>query len=406
MANSDGKIYKNKSASPKLGVSVGDMQTVLSTSANDMGQIVTDTDVIINKWAKYKPLRSSKLGILTDAERASLNHGLVINKYTTIAGIEGASGDWEYQRPRGLSQNEWFRHDDFAHESLDLRGYNHYAECFVYSADIPSRYVKASGGIRVQINFTPDAQLPQDSIGMADLYDVNGDAFVFGDMYLGVLLSKGGNYRYKTSSDTIGDNGYWAEVYFDEATVDGLDLGDCTVYMFAVYTQSTAQQTTVGDINNKLMAGAYVFPGIAPATMTIVPNTANVVIYKLQAEEITGGLKVYLDVKYNAGQSTPVSNVNVKLYTDLNGETQIGTSGGYGGWDSSHSDYDRVSWLIPATLTTYISAYGNNYLPGLQIRTTYGTKVKAVLTYTIGQNDYSYERSVRIGDPEPPSPYV
>lgn len=406
MANSDGKIYKNKSASPKLGVEVEDMRTVLSASGNDMGQIVTDSDVIINKWAKYKPLRSSKLGILTDAERASLNHGLVINKYTTVAGIEGASGDWEYLRPRGLAHNEWFRFDDFAHESADLRGYNHYAECFVDDADIPSRYVKASGGIRVQINFTPDAQLPQDSIGIADLYDVNGDSFVFEDMYLGVLLSKGGNYRYKTSDDTIGDNGYWAEVYFDEATVDNLDLGDCIVYMFAVYTKCTTQQSTVGNINNQLMTGAYVFPGIAPATMTIVPNTANVVIYKLQVEEITGGVKVYLDVKYNADQATPVSNVNVKLYTDLNGETQIGSSGGYGGYDSGHSEYDRVSWLIPATLTTYNSDFGNNYLPGLQIRTTYGSKLKAVLTYTIGQNNYTYERAVRIGAPEPPSPFV
>lgn len=403
MANSNGKIYKNKSVSPKLGVSIGDLQTVLPTSLNNIGSIIVNAP--INKWAKYKPLRSTKMGILTDAERAELNHGFVIHKYTTIAGITSASGDWEYQRPRGLATyNEPFRFDDFAHESADLRGYNSSAACFVDSADVPSRYVKASGGIRVQVNFTPDAQLPQDSVLLADLSDVNGDSIEFGDMYLGCLLVKGSNYRYKTSSDTIGDNGYWAEVYFPEAIIDALDTGDCTIYLFAAYTMCTTVQTTQGNINSQLLTGAYAFPGISAQTMTIVPNTANVVIYKLQVEEISGGIRVKaLDVRYNASQATPVSNVNVKLYTNINDvDTQIGLSGGYAGYNSASSSYSRTNWTIPDTLTSYYDDFGNNYMTNEGFRTTYGTKLKAVLTYTIGQNTYTYERSVRIGEPDPP----
>lgn len=64
----------------------------------------------INKWAKYKPIRSTTEFKITDDERHSRNYGLK----------QGSDYFFVYEKPRGGT--EWNR-------ILDFDGYNHLAEC-------------------------------------------------------------------------------------------------------------------------------------------------------------------------------------------------------------------------------------------------------------------------------------
>ena len=122
MAHDSDRIYIGST-----GVEIADMQSVLGTSANDIGQIIRNAN--INKWAMDKPVRLNKLGIIDDNDRSSVHCGLVpvsvskiiaksiyynggSSSYTKQDGLNQIS-EWEYLRPRGLSYNEWFRFLDF-----------------------------------------------------------------------------------------------------------------------------------------------------------------------------------------------------------------------------------------------------------------------------------------------------
>lgn len=119
--NSDGMIYVN---SPQ-GISIGDLQDVLSTSRKDLGGIITNVN--INKWAKHKPFRNSSVGFNFSASQSTpegrspdrvtaalaTNFGLTIPKYTPSQFKTNYSQQWTYDRPRGSASNEWFRLLDF-----------------------------------------------------------------------------------------------------------------------------------------------------------------------------------------------------------------------------------------------------------------------------------------------------
>lgn len=105
---------------------------VAGVLARDVGMLCTSPNV--KKGAKYKPIRSSKIEKLNDADRKAVNWGFCAKE---LSGIRtgfidgtGANGDkvssyevekWEYERPRGFdTHNEYFR-------ILDFDGYFHLA---------------------------------------------------------------------------------------------------------------------------------------------------------------------------------------------------------------------------------------------------------------------------------------
>ena len=133
MANSDGKIYITSSS----GVSIGDIQTVLGSSRNDIGALITEGD--IKKWAKFKPIRSSQKGYVTLAQRVAAGHGFgqVSPLAWSVIQSNQLPDSFTYLRPRGKGggtggADEWFRFFDFCHIETDLTqlsspGYNHNA---------------------------------------------------------------------------------------------------------------------------------------------------------------------------------------------------------------------------------------------------------------------------------------
>lgn len=128
MSNQNGRIYIDTSTTPNKGVSIADLQQVLSRGTNDLGLLCSDQDwnngslVKANKikpLAKYKPVRHSKIGLLTVSDRDSVRYGFGAGILPSL-NLSQASpqSDWVYQPPRGLANNEWFRLRDF-------EGYSH-----------------------------------------------------------------------------------------------------------------------------------------------------------------------------------------------------------------------------------------------------------------------------------------
>lgn len=130
MSNSEGKIYIDPDSTPRKGVCIGDIQTVLGSSRNDIGALIVNGN--INKWAKHKPFRNSTVGFaLTPTQSTpelrspariaaalAANYGLTIPKYNATNFKTHYSDQWTYNKPRGSSNSEWFRF-------LDFDGYQH-----------------------------------------------------------------------------------------------------------------------------------------------------------------------------------------------------------------------------------------------------------------------------------------
>jgi len=185
-----------------VGVSIGDIQAVLGSPRNDIGGLITYGN--INKWAKYKPIRSNKLGILNDTDRANAQQGLSIspddslgtptNASTFLGKLVAGQLGWEYLRPRGGSNSpkEWFRF-------LDFDGYN--SECVCPVGDVVTD---------IPIDTSGNATIAWDMITVGSdnvqLSDINIGGSSLSTFYLGVLLLRGTTWNVVTSTTAVGSN--------------------------------------------------------------------------------------------------------------------------------------------------------------------------------------------------------
>lgn len=113
MANNNGVIT--------APVHVSDPQQVLGTTINNVGELCHNAHGLINKWAKYKPVRSTNLGVHgTNWHRGDDGKcGFVLNLKTLItvcneldiANNLGKVVDWEYEPPYGGLSQPYRLHD-------------------------------------------------------------------------------------------------------------------------------------------------------------------------------------------------------------------------------------------------------------------------------------------------------
>lgn len=139
-------------------VSFADVNTVIGSSHTDLGNLCKDTN--INKWSRYKPQRSTTKSFLTYQERYNSSFGMNIPRlgtndstfrnlalqllqYRDGTGAEVAH--WEYLKPRGSSNTEYYRLHDFCRNpnersqassystgdptNVNDKGYCHDAQC-------------------------------------------------------------------------------------------------------------------------------------------------------------------------------------------------------------------------------------------------------------------------------------
>lgn len=258
MAYEDGIISIKTVGGVTYGISVYDVQRALGRGTPDVGLLCSDQEWYldhidpltdepvyllrrvgkINRWAKYKPVRYNKLGILTDAERKSVYFGFDITP--TKGGAADLSSfltryatEWTYHPPRGKGNgasgaDEWFR-------LLDFDGYNRNANCFINEYDsIFPPYTIVGQSIRFRFGLNSGANLNTNSIGVADLQlNLLGDITIdFNDLYGGLLFVQGTTYKLITSPYKLGeDNQQYVYTHGTEITVPAFDsTGSYTVY--------------------------------------------------------------------------------------------------------------------------------------------------------------------------------
>ena len=140
-----------------------DFSAVLGIAGTSLNE--NNRSPFINKWAKFKPVPYAEVGILTDAQRASINYGLIniptwanINKMANfIFGLGSASTNapdcgiqsiyWGYRTPIG-GLSEPFRLADWSNEAKTL-GYYHEAEAPVGASLYTEYTIDSSGHLRI-----------------------------------------------------------------------------------------------------------------------------------------------------------------------------------------------------------------------------------------------------------------
>ena len=160
-------------------VSFGDVNAVLGTSHTDLHALCEDNN--INRFAKYKPVRSNVMGLMTDADFIAAGYGLSAPA-AFYANTQNPDATWSYLRPR--VNIEWARLPDY-----DFNGYAHNCVCpfgFEVSGTLGS-----SVGIVLYTNsganiITPSGRSWQGdrNLSVADILTANG----FGDYYLGFCI--------------------------------------------------------------------------------------------------------------------------------------------------------------------------------------------------------------------------
>lgn len=175
----------------------GDISTALSVPGPpyDIGYCIEHG--IINKWAKYKPLASNKIGFLTETERAEMAQGMTVGKFTSPASLYASfTTQWAYTRP-SAAQGHKFRSHDFVQvtntgaivqTSAGGTGYNPNAEVPIqgwFNPPPTEYYLTTLSELLVSFGLKDSSQT---TAGSVKLSDVTPEAVSFGNMYLGVML--------------------------------------------------------------------------------------------------------------------------------------------------------------------------------------------------------------------------
>lgn len=124
-----------------------------------MGNMVDfNNPTIINPLAKYKPVRHSSWGILSEADRRSTRYGFGASVPTWYAPSPGSSGaacpkaNWSYLRPRGIAYNEPYRGLDFLKEPGSTIGYNSHMASPIFLAQQGTPEVGENYGFAILFN--------------------------------------------------------------------------------------------------------------------------------------------------------------------------------------------------------------------------------------------------------------
>ena len=269
MAHANGRIYIDTSTTPHGGVSIADLQSVLSlVSYNDLGGIIDHAS--INKFAKFKPVRYPSV-IATRGTVPTLYRdidgkcGIEIPLLTAtdfsdpdIEALITGANDYSLLKPRGKNINsEWFR-------LLDFDGYDHGASMgfqFVPPVVSQAGFININGShkftLRVGNLYTMSGTLSADVLSLVDLMmrfaDSNGDLYMY----------EGSPQSWSKNNAITGNNSYGCLgiilVYtaFDDSVQvclcsHGLstlasDNNELSIDFSKIYEESGAPQPVVGD---------------------------------------------------------------------------------------------------------------------------------------------------------------
>ena len=312
MAHTSTRIYSDST----YGVEIADAQAVVPSSSHYIGGITTTGD--INKWAKYKPVRSDILGILSDSDFQDAEFGLSFPAFgtgysTSISDfLSSYSSGWTYLAPRGLGggyhgANEWFRFHDYDE-------YESTAQCFLFEAGctLPSRYTygTSANGLDFSISLNSGNSL-LGGISISDFKLGGRSGIPLSSMYFGLIFASGSTYKIITSNSTLSSYG-GTSLHINESNNNGLDgLGDTSIHymvypILSVNARGNGSAVNVGNSSTETII-ALPFESSAPYEFRQITSAATTTVTLSNASAYLGAfakLNVSADVTLRSTDGT------------------------------------------------------------------------------------------------------
>ena len=359
--NSDKIIFVDTTASPREGISIADIQAVLGSSANDIGQLIRNG--LINKWAKYKPVKKAGLDFPNERNadftwktaadtggpatwwkayngQCGLTFTISESLYTGNSPFAAGSflrklKDWDssmvwgYERPSGGINQYPYRFFDFNY-------YSHNAPKPVSGVFDNLRLIP-NGGNTYNLTIQLDENRAQSDLGI-QLSDLVISQSAASGRYVGVLIYKSDSlFSFAFSENTLGGVG---ELSVHFPTLSGSFAGNATVVPFLSSVRSN-QGENPG-------AGIFLSCDAEPQSVTIQAASQGVTL-DMFAEFGRG----YGYVKYTVNiinyltTTQTVNNLKIRLYdgsqylyTRNVGTVQIAPN------TSASFSSDRAEWSI------------------------------------------------------------
>jgi len=182
----------------------GDLAYLFGVDSGDLGTIINNA--FINKWAKYKPVRSSAIKLVSNPANPELddwakaNYGFDLQSGSApvdedivalFSRMAAGTANWQYLKPRGIGaghNNELYRALDFVDpNNPTTNGYHHNAPA-PYTLDQPAR-PSVFGPKILALNEDNNAEITIDKF-TSSLFD---DVASMDDVYVYLLFKKVGD---------------------------------------------------------------------------------------------------------------------------------------------------------------------------------------------------------------------
>ena len=356
-------------------VSIYDVQQCFGSGRNDVGGLIANVN--INKWAKYKPVRSSTIDTVTGQWSTVLNKwlssaiwwkadgkcGFNIDTFNSAGSISIPTNflyklkngllPWEYLRPQGGASSP-YRLQDFAryfHDAVPAVG-----TCGVQDGQVV--WVHRTGqATTLQIDY--DA--PSDDEVNLTLQDFTINSTPMSQFYLGMLLwRENGNYMLVTTSQPMGTG---ISVSID-VEIGYSDTGNWSMVPF-ICSQRIQQ-------GGEIPAATYLSAGITTPINFIAKPDTQAIEYFVSAAWNSANTRIsaFTKVINNLSSTQNVMNVTIYIYTTSSPSTtpdqggSLVTSRNIGSCTiASGDDYDFSEQLFAVTrntsLTYWVGATGN-----------------------------------------------
>ena len=199
-------------------VSIQDVRQVLGNSSTDLATLCVTGQ--INKWARYKPVRHSAAGVITEAQRKNVNYGInnipvwtgngAVNKMGNFwFGVDTSSTNypqcgiqnsyWNYLKPSG-GVNSPYRLADFAKEAGSNYGYKHDVVPPIGSCTLSSIKISATGSLTIPFSGNGSGQSDGYTVPLGELSGVGVATGDFNNMYMSVMIHKKNSNTYYVGS--------------------------------------------------------------------------------------------------------------------------------------------------------------------------------------------------------------
>ena len=104
---------------------IADLATLLGYNSSHLGEVIANGN--INKFARFKPVKYPSGNPISDAQRRSVGHGIIIPDLVSSATLtsdlieDASANDWDYDRPGG-GVSDPYRMADFRNENSPTTG--------------------------------------------------------------------------------------------------------------------------------------------------------------------------------------------------------------------------------------------------------------------------------------------